>query len=387
MYLVSRFGRLHGSVAIRVWAWASAWVLMVSLLSGCGQAPVHVGFLGGLTGSAADLGVGGRDGALLAVEHANARGGVGGRPVSLQVFDDGQQPERLASIWPSIEAAGLAAMVGPMTSSVAAHWLPMANQAQLLTVSPTVTSSRFSGADDHFFRVISSTREYASLSASHHLAAGQWRRYVLILDASNQAYTFSWAEHFEAAVRAQGGEVAAKAAYQREADPASTGALDEALDKALAAAPEALVLVANAADTARLAQLLRQRGLTLPLLGAEWAATPQLLLAGGRAVEGLMLAQYMDRESQAPSYLRFETEFQGRYGRAPGFVEVAAYDAMQVVLAALAQQQRGEPLKTTLLRVRRFQGVQQDIVFDDHGDSQRALAITQVRNGRFMVVP
>jgi branched-chain amino acid transport system substrate-binding protein len=353
------------------------------VLTGCSQAPVAVGFLGGLTGSAADLGVGGRDGALLAVEQANARGGVGGRLVSLRVFDDGQQPERLASIWPSIESAGLVAMVGPMTSSVAAQWLPLANQAQLLTVSPTVTSSRFSGMDDHFFRVISSTREYASLSARHHLAVGQWRRYALVLDASNQAYTFSWAEHFEAAVRAHGGEVVGTVTFLRDADTA----LGDVLDPVLAASPEALVVVANATDTAHLAQLLRQSGATLPLLGAEWAATPQLLLAGGRAVEGMLLAQYMDRESQAPRYLAFEGEFRRRYGRAPGFGEVAAYDAMQVVLAGLDQQRPGEPLKHTLLRLRRFQGVQQDIVFDGYGDSQRALAMTRVSNGRFVVVP
>lgn len=370
----------------RLLAWVWGWVLalvLVLVLTGCSQAPVTVGFLGGLTGSAADLGVGGRDGALLAVEQANARGGVGGRAVNLRVFDDGQQPERLASIWPSIESAGLSAMVGPMTSSVAAHWLPLANQAQLLTVSPTVTSSRFSGVDDHFFRVISSTREYASLTARHHLAAGQWRRYALVLDASNQAYTFSWAEHFEAAVRTYGGEVVATVAYPRDA----AAALDGALEQALAASPEALMVVANATDTARLAQLLRQRGITLPLLGAEWAATPQLLLAGGRAVEGMLLAQYMDLESKVPRYVAFDAEFRRRYGRAPGFVEVAAYDAMQVVLAGLAQQQRDESLKHTLLRLRRFQGVQQDIVFDGYGDSQRALAMTRVSNGRFVVVP
>lgn len=372
------------STRLLAWVWGWGWVLaLVLVLTGCSQAPVTVGFLGGLTGSAADLGVGGRDGALLAVEQANARGGVGGRAVNLRVFDDGQQPERLASIWPSIESAGLSAMVGPMTSSVAAHWLPLANQAQLLTVSPTVTSSRFSGVDDHFFRVISSTREYASLTARHHLAAGQWRRYALVLDASNQAYTFSWAEHFEAAVRTYGGEVVATVAYPRDA----AAALDGALEQALAASPEALMVVANATDTARLAQLLRQRGITLPLLGAEWAATPQLLLAGGRAVEGMLLAQYMDRESKVPRYVAFDAEFRRRYGRAPGFVEVAAYDAMQVVLAGLAQQQRDESLKHTLLRLRRFQGVQQDIVFDGYGDSQRALAMTRVSNGRFVVVP
>lgn len=366
----------------RPFGWLVAFALAL-WLAACGQTTVTVGFLGGLTGRAADLGVGGRDGALLAVEQVNSLGGVNGRVVAMRAFDDLQQPDRLGNLWPAIERAGLAAMVGPMTSSVAAQWLPLTNQAHLLTVSPTVTSSQFTGADDYFFRVISSTREYATLSARHHLAAGKWRRYALVLDASNQAYTFSWAEHFEAAVRAQGGQVVAKVAYQR--DPGLV--FGDVLSQALAAEPEALMLVANAADTAQMAQVLRKRDIWLPLLGVEWAATPQLLLAGGRAVEGMVLAQYLDRESQAPAYVRFVADFVARFGRPPGFVEVASYDAMQVVLGAMAQQRHGEDLKDTLLRLRRFQGVQQAIVFDDHGDSQRELVITKVQDGRFVVVP
>ena len=51
-------------------------------LAGCGNAPIKIGFVGGLTGRTADLGLAGRDGALLALEQANAAGGVGGEPWS-----------------------------------------------------------------------------------------------------------------------------------------------------------------------------------------------------------------------------------------------------------------------------------------------------------------
>ena len=75
------------------------WVLLVVccaclLLSSCGEEPaLKIGFVGGLTGRVADLGVAGRDAAILAVEEINASGGIDGRKVHLLVKDDKQDAE------------------------------------------------------------------------------------------------------------------------------------------------------------------------------------------------------------------------------------------------------------------------------------------------------
>jgi branched-chain amino acid transport system substrate-binding protein len=55
--------------------------------------PIKVGFVGGLTGRLSDLGSGGRNGVMLAVEEINNAGGISGRPVELITKDDKQDPE------------------------------------------------------------------------------------------------------------------------------------------------------------------------------------------------------------------------------------------------------------------------------------------------------
>ncbi len=45
-------------------------------------------FVGGLTGRLSDLGIGGRNGVMLAVEEINNAGGISGRPVKLITKDD-----------------------------------------------------------------------------------------------------------------------------------------------------------------------------------------------------------------------------------------------------------------------------------------------------------
>jgi branched-chain amino acid transport system substrate-binding protein len=369
---IDRRSTIAGVLALATLPWLPA----------CAQRPLGIGFLGGLTGPASDLGVAGRDGVQLAIELANQAGGLNGQPLVLVEVDDRQQADSMPSAAERLQAQGVAAVVGPMTSSMAAHWIPLTNQARLLTVSPTVTSTDFSGQDDHFFRVCSTTRDYARVSAEHHVRQGGWKRYAVVRDDSNAAYTRSWADHFASALQTLGAEVVHQQVYRLNGRGDS---LAPYLQMALAYQPDALVVVANAIDTANFAQLLRKENQSLPMLTAEWAATEQLIELGGRAVQGLHVAQYFDRQGQQAPYLAFREAFVARYGRQPGFAEVGAYDATQVVLEACRQRQGKEALRDTVRRLRRFEGLQQTIEFDDFGDASRKLYITRIENGRYVV--
>jgi len=353
------------------------------LLSACRKTPVPVGFLGGLTGPAADIGLAGRDGALLSVEHWNAAGGLAGRPVELVSFDDRQRPDELAALAEPIRQAGLIGMIGPMTSSVAAAWIPMANASSLATVSPTVMSADFSGQADMFFRVCSTTEVYARLAAQHHVRQRGWTTYAILRDDSNAAYTRSWSQHFTQQVRSLGAHVLHEEVY-RLTDRGHS--LIPVIERAIASKPQVLVVVTNAFDAARVAQWLRRTGHDTRMVTAEWAATNQLLELGGRAVEGVLVAQYFDRNSQAVAYQRFQSAFGERFRREPGFPEVAAYDAALVLLQAHQARASGESLDAAIHRIRRFEGLQQGIEFDDYGEASRELFITEVVNGRYTVV-
>ncbi len=57
------------------------------------------------------------------------------------------------------------------------------------------------------------------------------------------------------------------------------------------------------------------------------------------------------------------------------------------MLRALAEQASGESLKQVLLRIKRFEGLQQPVVFDAAGDAPRPLFVTRVVNGQFTVAP
>lgn len=362
-----------------------AWLALVLplLLAGCERGPLVLGFMGDLTGRAADLGVGGRDAVSLAVEEVNAAGGLDGRPVQLLSVDNRQDADAARRAYAALEQAGVAVAVGPMTSAVAADLQTLLNQGSLVMVSPTVSSSSFDAQDDRLFRVVSSTREYARKSARHHAERLGLRRVAVVLDEGNLAFTQRWLDDFERELTQHGGQITDRVRYDLQAQPR----FSQVVDTALANRPDALLILANATDAALLVQQARKRAPELPLLSSEWAATDAFIALGGQAVEGVRQAQFMDRQSRAPAYLDFIARFRSRFGREPGFPEVAAYDAAQIALRALRERREDEDIKLTLLRIRRFEGLQQPVVFNDTGDAHRETHMTVVRQGRYVVEP
>lgn len=341
--------------------------------------PVRIGFLGGLSGRVADLGIGGRNGATLAVELQNERGGIGGRPVELIVEDDQQDQELARHAVSRLLGRKVDVIVGPMTSAIAVAVLPQLNAAGVTLISPTATTNALTGIDDQFFRVVAPTAAHVAKSAHHHFERDRMRRVALVFDLRNRAYSEGWTEDFRKAFVALGGKVIAVIGFESSEATYFTSLAGQVLG----GGPDGVVIVANSVDTALLIQKIRQRDAGVKLGTAEWAATERLIELGGKAVEGITVAQYVDRASVAPAYVDFRRLYLERFGQEPGFPGLTGFDAANVALAALAERRPGQTLKQAILARREFAGAQAAIRFDDFGDAQRDTYLSTVRDGGF----
>jgi len=349
---------------------------------GCSeQEPIKIGFVGGLSGRVADLGIGGRDGALLAVEHWNQNGGVNDRAVQLLVRDDQQNVETARKIVKQLLSEGVVAIIGHMTSSMSVTTVPLVNAAQIPMISPTTTTTALEGLDDYFFRVIASTTNYARKNARYQFETLGRRRISAVLDTSNRAYTESWFNDFEKAFESLGGEMVIKTEFKSSPEVnLATVARD-----VLKSQPDGILILANSLDAALLCQQVRKLDPEVGLSTSEWAATERLVELGGRAVEGILIAQFFDRDDLSSRYLDFKRAYVERYSREPGFPGVAGYDAVHATLSALARgSDRG--LKQAILSLATFEGVQGAIKMDQFGDSQRGTYLTTVYNGKFEAI-
>ena len=357
-------------------------VLSGSLACCSPNEPVKVGFVGGVSGRVADLGIAGRNGALLAVEMCNQAGGVNGRTVELLVEDDQQNADQARLAVQRLIDQKVEAIVGPMTSMVAMATVPLVNQARIVMMSPTVSTQDLSHIDDYFFRVISSTAEYAHKSADYQAMQQGIRRVAAAYDLRNASYSESWLKEYHKALAAHGGEVILSEPYY-SGDDTNFATLTE---KLLNVNPDAVLVIANSLDAAMLAQQVRKRDPYVHIATSEWAATERLSELGGNAVEGVMIAQFMDRDSNNPSFLAFRQAYIDRFSMEPGFGGVTAFDATNVVLTALAAKEKSQTLKQAILSQGLFIGVQSEIRFDKMGDAKRETYMTTIHNGQFLRV-
>ena len=147
--------------------------------------------------------------------------------------------------------------------------------------------------------------------------------------------------------------------------------------------PDGLLYIAGGIDVARLAQQSRRQAPKLPISACEWAATEQLIELGGKVVDGLVILQNYKREDDSPRFRAFREAYFKRFQKNPGYSSGAAYDAATVLFDALGKREAGE---TAVLRSGPYQGLQQQIVFDANGDTQRKVFFTEISEGRFVLI-
>lgn len=356
-----------------------ALALAALVLTGCKPAePMRVGFLGGLSGRASDVGEAGRNAVQLAVEQRNEAGGVRGRPIELIVRDDAQDKAVATKGIDELIDHKVEAVIGPFSSAMAAAALPRVNQARVVMVSPTITSMDFVGNDDYLFRINRTTRDNARDYAAKLYQLGQ-RRVAATFDVRNRSFTESWLNEFKAAFAEVGGETVIAIPFESMPD----AGFADIVQQMLGPAPDGLLFIAAAIDLSRLCEQAKRLAPKLPIAATEWAASEKLIELGGKALDGLLIVQNFNRADQSERYQAFRNAYFKRFQRDPGYSSVMAYDAATAVFDALEKRAEGETLKEALVKYAPFQGLQQTVNFDAYGDTPRTVYFTQIRDGRY----
>ena len=353
--------------------------LGLAALCGCQPAaPIQVGFVGGLSGHVSELAIDGRNGAQLAIETLNARPGA--RYV-LRVHDDGRLPEQAASAVDALADEGDAFAVGPMTSVNAKNMAPEATRRQFVMISPTANSDELSGLDDWFFRVIPPAGPGAEQIADAAVARGLLTAAVMA-EWRNRAYSESFSQRFTARFARQGGTASPLVTYQTDQNP-DYAAIAQQL---LSTHPKLVLLVCGAVDASIVAQQLRRRDADVQIAMTSWAANVQLLQMGGRAVEGALVLQALDLDSQQPAYVDFRKRYVARYGNPPSQAAVFSYDATMMGVEGLRRKAERQSLRDALRAPGSWPGLQEPVVLDHFGDATSRFHLSEVRQGRFVML-
>jgi class 3 adenylate cyclase len=345
------------------------------------------------------------NGVKLAVDAANAAGGIGGSLLDLDVRDEGPDSEENdASAAATAFAADprVIAMVGPSGSVHATVDIPITNNAGLLecspeNTSPGLTKPRFGALDlrsafperINYVRLATSDDIQGPAAASYvfnDLQYQQFRKVRQVLVIDDTAGGREVADSFQRAFESYGGAVAAAGGtvFRRALNPGTTdftSVLDPLNGYLQDAGPA--VYFGGYTDTrgAELKEALSSTGTGLvPFLSWEgiWDGSGTddgsfIQLAGADAANS-----YATRPSVAPARPDFDARYRAAFGQAPDEFSGAAFACTQVILEALRKVAETGPGAAQLREAvrayavdpaHRYETVLGSVAFDANGDS------------------
>lgn len=296
-----------------------------------------------LTGPGAPYGIAVRNAVRLAIDQANAAGGVAGVDLALKAHDTTGDPARAAAAAREMaKDPRTIAAVGPFTSPEAGQTIPITNRAGLLECSPSTTyggltkpelgALKFRAAHPNRINYVRlapydvvQNRALASF-VTHELGA---ESVLLVADPQWQGDATAFAEAFAAL----GGQVA-QAKLKPGTSPATAlGPLDDA------SAPDVVVFEGDThSGAAEVRRAMGEAGhestpfvATDGILDGSGAAAGSYLTRAGKAAAGT----YATLASVAPPRADFVDAYRSAFGEEPTDNAAAAYACVQVILASL----------------------------------------------------
>lgn len=358
-------------------------IMAILFIPGCeNNKPIKIGFVGGLTGRHYDLGISGRNGAMLAVEEANKKGGIRGQQIELIVRDDMQDPEVAAKVDKELIEQGVIAIVGHMTSQMSMAALPIINEKKIVMVSPTVAGPLFDGIDDYFIKLSPSLKDESLHLADYAFNNMKLRKISVINDLSNKAYSEEWHLIFKSRFEGLGGRTISAISFNSNEETSFT----KIARKLTTSNPDGILIIANAFDTAVICQQIRKINTNTSVLSSAWGMTTDILRHGGIAVENVVFSHIYNPADNSPDHLTFKEIYIERFGREPDFAAVKSYDAVNVILSAIHDSKDMADIKTAILKKLAFKGLQGDFEIDGYGDVKQKRFLVTIQKNKFVAI-
>ncbi len=370
----------------------SLFVLAALLLTACGGGgaggakEVKVAILAPLSGPVPTFGVMTRDGALMAIEEWNAKGGVAGAKIVPIVEDSQCTPD------PAVNAAnkvidqdGVKFIIGEVCSKASIPVSDIANSKGVIQVSPTstnpdVTVDPISGqTKQYIFRACFIDPFQGLVGAKFAIEELGAKTAFVMLDQAND-YVKGLAEQFALNFEKMGGTIVGTESYT-----ATDTDFSAILSKVAEAKPDVVYLpdyynIVNLAT-----KQAKEKGITAPFIGGDGWDSSDLDLT---AAAGGFFTNHYSPEDPRPEVVSFLKAFGEKYKddagnpKVPDALAALAYDATNLLLQAINDAGTTEDtakIAETLANIT-FKGVSGTITFDAQHNPVKAatiLAVTQ----------
>lgn len=356
-----------------------------------------IGMLTSLSGYVANMGLGGRDGLLLAVDQINQAGGIHGRKIEVvQLNDESDSTKGVPLAVKMIEGEKALAVVGPVRSDIVEAVAPMMIKNKVVNM---VCSTILPKRADYAFATAPTPEEEAPVAIA--FLKQQGAKSVAILSAID-VWARTLGQTWAAEAKKQGLTVVAAESYNSATDKNFIPQLSK-----FKAANADWILVTGAGPAAGL--ILKQKaemGYAAKVFGSTTfpvAGLPAIVqIAGPEAAEGTYFAAvpfsvwdtFPAEDPRSKTIGTFREAFKAKYGQYPEPSQWWVgqnYDIGMLLAEAIKRagpNVTGESLKKAMESIKGQQGVL-GVTYDyspEHHSGVSGVVVAQIKNGNVALV-
>lgn len=337
---------------------------------------IKVGLVAPLTGDVKTFGESVKNGFTMAVEEANAQGGIKGQQIQPFITDDKNDPTEASNAGSKlINQDGVKLIIGSVSSKCSIPLSEICESFQAVMITPTSTNPKVTVRDDgsrknFVFRACFIDPFQGAVAAKFALDNLRAKTSAILYDVGND-YVKGLAEFFRDNFTRGGGQIVGYESYTK--DDADFSAI---LTKVKKENPDILYIPDYYNKVALIAKQARQLGIASALMGGDGWDSPDMIKIAGDAIDGGFFTNHYSPDDPRPEVQEWVRKYETRYGAKPDALATLAYDATNLLIEGIRQAGTGDPaLVRDALTTASKNTVSGRISFDESGNPIKSAAI------------
>lgn len=347
----------------------------------------RIGAITSLTGSQAAFGEAHKNGYLIARDKINAKGGVLGKKLELDFYDDQSKPDQaVQGVSKLVNQDHVPVLLGAYSSESTKAIIPSVTQRGIPLIIPTATADNVMESKSPWvFRICAGAGDYARATVAFLKNTGAPKTMAIVYENTNFGQANMQA--MSAVAQAAGINLVAVESYE-----AKSPDYKAVLQRVKQANPDVIYFCSYLLDAATLMRQSQEVDLnpkyyTSAGTGFAAAEFPTAKGAGKNAEYTFSVSQWLP-EARWSGSKEFDAEYFKRYGSHPAYHAIQAYAALYAAAQAIndAQSLDSTRIRDAIRNLNVASTPFGPIKFDVNGQNQHPVLITQVRESKYHVV-
>ncbi|NLH45720.1 MAG: ABC transporter substrate-binding protein [Acholeplasmataceae bacterium] len=365
-------------------------MLLATALTGCGGDKKGSGDtikIGGnleMTGGSASYGKSAQNGIKLAIDAANAKGGVLGKKIEFVVADNKSEAAEATNAMQKLIAQDkVIAVIGPNLSSASIAATSINTSAKVLAITPmgtnpNVTVDKDGKTKDFMFRACFIDPFQGTVMATFAKDKINAKNVAILVDNSSD-YAKGLAQFFKEAFTKGGGKIVAEESYlQKDTDFKAT------LTKIKASNPDMIYVPGYYQEVGMIVKQAREMGLNVPMAGGDgWDSAKLPEIAGKAALNNTYFSSLYSPDDDSQLNKDFVAAYQKAYNEKPDVFAALAYDSALLVINAIKTANAVDTvkIKDAMAKTAGFSGVSGNVTFNAQHNPVKSAVIIEYKDG------